>query len=105
MARKKISLLSFIDGLESYAEEILMEGQKVNIAKKSYLEKHKEEIINAVKIGYGYGVIAQYATSELLKTDIPSSFTYKNKEGEEITAEPIIYPADIINLYEENKNC
>ena len=104
MARKKIVTPSFMSGLEAYANEVLTDGQKVNVAKKSYLEENREEILNALKRGYAYGVIAKYATMELLKTDILHSCTVKNKEGEEVTVETRIAPADIKKLVEQKED-
>ena len=104
MARTNFFTASFMGGLELYANEVLTEGQKINVAKKSYLEENREEILNALKKGYSYIVIAQYATMELLKTDVLHSYIFKNKEGEEVTVETKIAPADIKKLFEQKED-
>ncbi len=104
MARKKIihnSNQKFIENLSEYSNPLLTEVEKVNIAKKSYLYLNKEDILKAVMMGYPYKYIAEYATVELLKKDIPKTFTYKNKEGEEVEGVTQITPMNVKDLCED----
>ncbi len=104
MARKKISnTKSFTENLHVYIESQLSDLEKINIAKKSYLFTHKDEIYKAIEMGYSPKYIAQYATEELLKTNIPKTFTRITSEDETIEGTPKITPMDIKKLCEINK--
>ena len=100
MARKTTKILTFSDALMAHADNVLRDNQKVAIAKKKYLIKNRDDILLAREEGYPYPVIADVATMELLKTDVPKSIMVKNKEGEEITRETKFSPGEIKNLCE-----
>jgi len=102
MATKKTSTIkSFGEKLHIYIEESLSDTQKVNIAKKSYLLQNKEEIILAIRKGYHPKDIAEYATFELLKLNLPKTFLYQNKEGESIEGITKITAMDVKRICED----
>ena len=74
---------TFFDKLAESSKEEQTDQKRVAIAKKIYLINKEEEIKQAKEVGYSYPMIAKAATSELLETDLPQSFTVKTKEGEE----------------------
>lgn len=84
-----------LTAIETHADLILTDKQKVDIAKKKYLIVNKEEILQAVAEGYVGGLIAGVATEELLKTGVPRTFNITNKEGEEELRETQFWSGDI----------
>ncbi len=79
--------IGFLQKLEEYAEATLPDVQKVRIAKIKFLKNNKEEIIQASEAGYGFAMIAEVATMELLKTNVPKYYPFTAKEGELIQRE------------------
>lgn len=95
MIKKRRTSVGFLNALERHAETVLTDRQRVVIAKRKYLMTSKEEVLQAVAEGYAYAIIATTATEELLKSGVPASFSFTNKEGEEITRETKYVPGEI----------
>ncbi len=83
MARKTTIKTTFLETMTEHANSFLTDHQKMNIAKKKYLINNRDDILLVREVGYSFSIIAEVATLELLKTDVPKSFMAKNKEGEE----------------------
>ncbi len=92
---------TFSGKLEALAVQELNESSRVNIAKKSYLMKKKDDILQAIEEGYNYILIAEVATEELLETGIPKSITVTTKEGAEVSREVKFIHDDIRKFIEE----
>ncbi len=95
MARKTTKIVTFMDVLTEHANNVLGDQMKVTIAKNKYLMSNRDEILLAREEGYMFPIIAEVATLELLKTDVPKNFTVKRKEGEEVMVETKFSPAEI----------
>jgi hypothetical protein len=103
MIKKKLTnTTGFMNTLVKHAETVLPELQRVAIAKKKYLLENSDDILQAVKEGYGYGIIAKAATIDLLKKGVPAEVSFI-KEGEEITRETQYFGKDIKELCEANQ--
>ncbi len=87
MSEKTINTEIFFDELVESAKEKLADKNQVALAKRMYLSGNEEKIKQAKEAGYNYQMIAMAATAELLKMNIPKSFTAKKKDGEEVTIE------------------
>ena len=103
MAQKRNETQTLSDALASQAGDLLTDLQKMRIEKNKYLLENESDILTAIKVGYPYNVIAEVATVELLKRGVPSSFTFKNKEGGEKVKETKFSAADIKNFYKMAK--
>lgn len=95
MARKAANTKTFSDILIELAKKELPEWQQVVAARRLYLANNEENIKQAVEAGYNYALIAEAATADLLKKDLPLTYTVKNEEGEEETLETKIWPWEI----------
>ena len=88
MIKKKSTMTAgLLNVLEKHAETALTDLQRVRIAKNKYLMANREEILQAVAEDYPHPFIAEAATIELLKTGVPTEFSFTNKDGEEIVQE------------------
>ena len=99
------TIVKEIDGglmqiLEKLGKERFPDLRNINIAKKRYLIENKDEILKALEMGYGYPIIAEAATEDLLKTGIQKTFSFTNKEGIEETRETKFGPGEIKNFIE-----
>ncbi len=83
MGRRTRKSQRLLEKLTEIGKNDLSEFQQVLISKKTYLIQNKEDIKMAEAMGYPYSFIAEVATAELLKDDIPRDSTQKTKEGEE----------------------
>ncbi len=91
----------FLKKLDLYAKDKLSEAHMINIIKMKYLTMNKEEIIKAYKYGYGYGIIAQFATKDLLeRSNLPHSYSFVSKEGKTINKETKFSSIEIKNICE-----
>ncbi len=100
MLKKIANTEILFDKLVESAKEKVDDRRQVLLAKKMYLVKNKESIKQAKEAGYTYTMIAMAATAELLEMDIPKSFISKKKDGEEVTVEAGIGPAEIRKICE-----
>ena len=100
MARKTTKIVTFLEALTEHGNNILTDQQKVNIAKKKYLIENRDDILLAREVGYSVSIIAEVATLELLKTDVPKNYMVKNKEGDEVMKETKFYLSEITKLCE-----
>ncbi len=102
--RKKVTT-GFFKKLEKYAEEKLSDAHKINIAKRTYLNHYKKDIMHAVNCGYGYGIIAEFATKDLLETSsLPKHYSFVSKEGETIHRDTKFSVAEIRKLCEDDND-
>jgi predicted SPOUT superfamily RNA methylase MTH1 len=93
---------TFLKKFEKYADNALTEAQKIRIGKTKYLQHHKSEIKKAYNYGYSVGMIAEFATIDLLMgSDLPKQYTFTDKEGNEVTRETKITGTEIKNICEE----
>lgn len=93
-----ISSTAFIEQL---AESSKTDNQRVRIAKIIFLNKNRDDILQAEKVGYNFAVIAEVATAALLKTDTPKSFMGKTKEGKEVEKETKFSASEIKKFCKE----
>lgn len=100
MSGNEMEMVGLLKAIESHTDAELTELQRVGFAKKKYLIVNKDEIIQAVEIGYKYNVIAAVASAELMKTGVPSSVTTTNKEGVESSRETKFGTREIKSFYE-----
>ena len=96
---------SFLKNFEEHVKDKLTISHKVNLAKNRYLINNRDDIIQAIELGYGYASIAEFATVELLKTGIPKNYFYISKDGKEIEKETKIAGAEVQKFYENSINC
>lgn len=94
---------NFLDVLEKNANAVFTERQKIVLAKNKYLLSNKKEILQAIKEGYGYSIIAGTATEVLLKTGVASTVSFINKEGEEVWIETKYTAGEIKNFCKANE--
>ena len=94
----EITKTSFLEQLAEYSKT---DNQKVRIAKIVFLNKNREDILQASKMGYKFAVIAEVATEAILKAGVPKSYTGKNKEGEETEKETKFTAAEIKKFCKE----
>lgn len=100
MSGNEMTTVGLLKAIESHTDAELTDIQRVGFAKKKYLIVNKEEIIQAVEIGYKYNVIASVASAELMKTGVPATFSKTNKEGAESTNETKFRAGEIKKFYE-----
>lgn len=91
---------TFTEKLAEYLKDSLSEGKKVAIAKNKYLIENRDEILKAKKQGYSFDLIAEFATLELMLTDVPETYSWKDKNGDSKEQETKFYPIDISKFFE-----
>ena len=89
---------------EKYADAILTDVQKVYIAKRKYLKNNKKGILKAYETGYSFGMIAEFATIDLLmQSDLPKAYTFTDKDGNTVSRETKITGTEIKNICEKDE--
>jgi len=95
MSKSKFKVLTFMERLEENAKGAMSEYKRVSIAKKRYLMKNKDTIVESFELGYPPKMIAEVATVELLKTNVLKSYTINTKDGKDIVKETMFMAKEI----------